>query len=283
MTLSIPHIVWPSVAHQRSVQRDWDNRRLKPGTGASKHRTLVVCAGVFSGLRACPRSGKLMRVHRTLVLSVDMRRATAVPLFPTNWVDPDRSSDIGVIRSTRRHQCAVRRTPRWMNWRSCCARTTAAKSPVVDSIDRRVSFIVTNLQLHEVRLQLSVLAYNLGNLWRRLVLPKWIDSWSVTSLQQRASGQTRALLLAPADGESSDPLPVRVLAPADLGAAGAGRLTGEICRRPSGRREGARRVRCPQTCWGRRASARRNSGRVAFIAMRDPRGKEFRSERDHQV
>jgi hypothetical protein len=38
---------------------------------------------------------------------------------------------------------------------------------------------------NEVRLQLSVLAYNLGNLWRRLVLPKKIDAWSLTSLQQR--------------------------------------------------------------------------------------------------
>ncbi len=38
---------------------------------------------------------------------------------------------------------------------------------------------------NEVRLQLSVLAYNLGNLWRRLVLPTRIDSWSLTSLQQR--------------------------------------------------------------------------------------------------
>jgi hypothetical protein len=38
---------------------------------------------------------------------------------------------------------------------------------------------------NEVRLQLSVLAYNLGNLWRRLVLPRRIDSWSLTSLQQR--------------------------------------------------------------------------------------------------
>ena len=37
----------------------------------------------------------------------------------------------------------------------------------------------------EVRLQLSVLAYNLGNLWRRLVLPKKINHWSLTSLQQR--------------------------------------------------------------------------------------------------
>ena len=36
-----------------------------------------------------------------------------------------------------------------------------------------------------MRLQLSVFAYNLGNLWRRLVLPKGIDNWSLTSLQQR--------------------------------------------------------------------------------------------------
>jgi hypothetical protein len=28
-------------------------------------------------------------------------------------------------------------------------------------------------------------AYNLGNLWRRLVLPKKIENWSLTSLQQR--------------------------------------------------------------------------------------------------
>ena len=38
---------------------------------------------------------------------------------------------------------------------------------------------------NEVRLQLSVLAYNLGNLWRRLVLPTRIERWSLTSLQQR--------------------------------------------------------------------------------------------------
>jgi hypothetical protein len=38
---------------------------------------------------------------------------------------------------------------------------------------------------NEVRLQLSVLAYNLGNLWRRLGLPRRIKSWSLTSLQHR--------------------------------------------------------------------------------------------------
>jgi hypothetical protein len=30
-----------------------------------------------------------------------------------------------------------------------------------------------------------VIAYNLGNLWRRLALPKRIDTWSLVSLQQR--------------------------------------------------------------------------------------------------
>jgi hypothetical protein len=34
-------------------------------------------------------------------------------------------------------------------------------------------------------LWLSVLAYNLGNLWRRLELPAGIDRWWLTSLQQR--------------------------------------------------------------------------------------------------
>ena len=40
-------------------------------------------------------------------------------------------------------------------------------------------------RVNEARLKLSLLAYNLGNLWRRLVLPKRIDAWSLTSLQQR--------------------------------------------------------------------------------------------------
>ncbi len=34
-------------------------------------------------------------------------------------------------------------------------------------------------------LWLSVIAYNLGNLWRRLGLPRKVKSWSLTSLQQR--------------------------------------------------------------------------------------------------
>jgi hypothetical protein len=49
---------------------------------------------------------------------------------------------------------------------------------------------MTRLSCHrfrsnEVRLWLSVIAYNLGNLWRRLALPRGIGNWSLTSLQQR--------------------------------------------------------------------------------------------------
>jgi hypothetical protein len=38
---------------------------------------------------------------------------------------------------------------------------------------------------NEVRLWLSVITYNLGNLWRRLALPLRVGNWSLTSLQQR--------------------------------------------------------------------------------------------------
>ena len=49
---------------------------------------------------------------------------------------------------------------------------------------------MTRLSCHrfrsnEVRLWLSVIAYRLGNLWRRLVLPSRIEKWSLSSLQQR--------------------------------------------------------------------------------------------------
>jgi hypothetical protein len=49
---------------------------------------------------------------------------------------------------------------------------------------------MTRLSCHrfranEVRLWLSFIAYNLGNLWRRLALPSPVANWSLTSLQQR--------------------------------------------------------------------------------------------------
>jgi hypothetical protein len=49
---------------------------------------------------------------------------------------------------------------------------------------------MTRLSCHrfrsnQLRLWLSVIAYTLGNLWRRLALPKRNGNWSLTSLQQR--------------------------------------------------------------------------------------------------
>jgi hypothetical protein len=60
--------------------------------------------------------------------------------------------------------------------------------------ERKQAVKMTRLSCHrfrsnEVRLWLSVIAYNLGNLWRGCplgpVLPRRIEKWSLTSLQQR--------------------------------------------------------------------------------------------------
>jgi len=58
---------------------------------------------------------------------------------------------------------------------------------------------MTRLSCHrfranEVRLWLSVITYNLGNLWRRLVLAGRVATWSLTSLQQRLVKTGRRLL-----------------------------------------------------------------------------------------
>ena len=50
---------------------------------------------------------------------------------------------------------------------------------------------MTRLSCHrfrsnQVRLALSLLAYNLGNLWRRLGLPRGIENWSLTRSSGRA-------------------------------------------------------------------------------------------------
>jgi len=47
------------------------------------------------------------------------------------------------------------------------------------------SDLLQNVTCTSSRSCFRLLAYNLGNLWRRLVLPKRIDAWSLTSLQQR--------------------------------------------------------------------------------------------------
>jgi hypothetical protein len=58
---------------------------------------------------------------------------------------------------------------------------------------------MTRLSCHkfrsnEVRLWLAILAYNLGNLWRRLLPPQRIEEWSLTSLQQRLVKTGRRLI-----------------------------------------------------------------------------------------
>ena len=84
-----------------------------------------------------------------------------------------------------------------------------------------------------LRLQLSVLAYNLGNLWRRLVLPPpdqalvAHESPAATGENRGPAGEARTVLLAPAGGRASDPAAVRRHAAEDLGAAGAGRIAGD--------------------------------------------------------
>ena len=110
---------------------------------------------------------------------------------------------------------------------------------------------------NEVRLQLSLLAYNLGNLWRRLVLPPRIKRWSLTSLQQRLvktrrpAGEAREVLLAPAGGRASDPAAVRRHAAEDLGATGPGRLTRGECNEArltkKGHKCGAVSEECPES------------------------------------
>jgi len=80
---------------------------------------------------------------------------------------------------------------------------------------------------------------------------------------------------------SESPAPVRVDAPADLGATHADRLTGERCRRPWAEREckaGEVSVRMS----GHRA-ARHNSGDGEGITTLDPRGRNFDPSASAQV
>ncbi|MGA3128964.1 MAG: transposase [Candidatus Korobacteraceae bacterium] len=67
---------------------------------------------------------------------------------------------------------------------------------------------MTRLSCHrfrsnQVRLGLSLLAYNLGNLWRRLALPKRIENWSLTSLQQRLVTDVLPAAVASSSGHVS--------------------------------------------------------------------------------
>jgi hypothetical protein len=116
---------------------------------------------------------------------------------------------------------------------------------------------------NEVRLQLSLLAYNLGNLWRQLVLPKRIDTWSLTSLQQRlvktgrATDQPRPLLLAPAGREPPNAAAVWEHAGKDRGTSISNRIDGASTERDfSAERDWKRKLVFSRS--GRKGSAPKN-------------------------
>ena len=86
----------------------------------------------------------------------------------------------------------------WSSIAVACLRAPNSLRPRKENPQRAEQWIkegkqvvkMTRLSCHrfranEVRLWLSLIAYNLGNLWRRLALPKGIGSWSLTSLQRR--------------------------------------------------------------------------------------------------
>lgn len=62
---------------------------------------------------------------------------------------------------------------------------TPAESRARQKREAGVSLSCHRFPSSEVRLWLSAMAYNLGNLWRRLVAAKGIETWSLTGLRQR--------------------------------------------------------------------------------------------------
>lgn len=62
--------------------------------------------------------------------------------------------------------------------------------------------IARRMVADEVRLWLSGLAYNPGNPWRRLVLPKKIENWTLTSLQRRLVKAGAGWSIMPGTGEA---------------------------------------------------------------------------------
>ena len=61
-------------------------------------------------------------------------------------------------------------------------KTQAEAAEILKCSDKTVGRMAAQKKIERV---LRLLAYNLGNLWRRLGLPNRIKSWSLTSLQHR--------------------------------------------------------------------------------------------------
>jgi hypothetical protein len=120
------------------------------------------------------------------------RREASVALTSTlQWFETD------VLAAERNYQGLVRLNTALIQhaaMRSPNRRVTldidSSESPVHGAQEGKAATHWTRLSCHrfranEVRLILGVVAYNLGNLLRRLAPPVDIQSWSLTSLQQR--------------------------------------------------------------------------------------------------
>ena len=154
----------------------------------------------------------MARMGRPCHLPSPRAPKTAPPEATSRWADPVRS------RSSSRRGFSIRQA----GWKTARRVVAKGEDDPGEWFPRR-NLIVTNLTLpsravvrfynkrgtaepwikegkqavkmtrlschrfrsNEVRLWLSIIAYNLGNLWRRLVLPQRIGNWSLTSLQQR--------------------------------------------------------------------------------------------------
>ena len=162
------------------LERDIAELLMRP-VGRPSHKPVVCYQGFLYQAASC-------KTARRVVAKVEFR---AGELFPrVGFIMTNLETDIG----------------RW------CASTTSLTTPAVSRNSWFVFFFLlahpqagyaeqwikegkqalkmTRLSCHrfrsnEVRLGLSMLAYNLGNLWRRLALAKGIENWSLTSLQQR--------------------------------------------------------------------------------------------------
>ena len=141
-----------------SLQRDIEELRTRP-VGRPSKKPLVE----FKGFQYQAASWK---TARRVVAKVEHHPGALFPrvgFIVTNWTLPSRA----VVRFYNKRGTAEQ----WIK-------------------EGKQAVKMTRLSCHrfrsnEVRLWLTIIAYHLGNLWRRLALPQRIGNWSLRSLQQR--------------------------------------------------------------------------------------------------
>src|SRR6266542_1809581 len=162
-------------------------------TRESTPRGTVLHSNILDRASAPPTwtrlTGKAERNSESAALRLPLSVTVVIPHGSASF----GSSDVGILRGNYRpfaiplhehlHHHAVARLP-WGAIRVF----VSPHSP--SDVSNKEATHWTRLSRHrfranEVRLLLGVIAYNLDNLLRRLVLPPAIQSWSLTSLQQR--------------------------------------------------------------------------------------------------